>query len=206
MYLDGGGLPHVLFGGTSDYSSLTADGIYEIHPNSADPTTWGTPANWSTPTQLTGTSLRAIMFDPFWIWDGSNFQGFYSYFDGSNHYIEQIRSAALTSSYTKIVTNDGFGFGSPYEHPALIKMANGNWRIFLDKVVAQGTYIADSIDNMATWGPLRPASVDGQIQSTSPRVVLQGGVVFQMPPSPPPPPPPGFGEDYVYFARHKGRR
>jgi hypothetical protein len=67
-------------------------------------------------------------------------------------------SASLLSGYTIIQSGNWAGWGTHLEGECLIKLANGNWRIYLDNE-GNGIYYSDSADNWVTWSAKAPITL-----------------------------------------------
>jgi len=166
-WLDGGGLPHFMFGASSD-NQVTAS-LWEIHPLDSTLTTW------STPVQITGTSLPAVTYDPYCLYDGTTFSIWYSNAVSPNHYIEMMNSTSMTSGYVVRKSGDFAGWGNIYEHPCLIRNSDLTWRMYVDALGAESSYATGSAD-WATWSGLTLLTDAGKAQSASFR--FQGTEVF----------------------------
>lgn len=124
--------------------------IYEMHATSDDLT------SWSTPTVLTGTSLRSNMIDPFCV---KREDGYYYiwYKDDDTDYVEIMRSTSLTSGYVKWKTGDWAGWGTPLEAPCVVRLSDSKWRVYLNEhsgLNSVAVYWSDSDSDdwsTATW-------------------------------------------------------
>jgi hypothetical protein len=81
-YMDGSGGMHVLVSLNSSLSAGVGAGFpYEIHPSTSDP-----GGAWSSPVQLTGTSLPAATLDSRLVFDGTGTRYIFTSHDGSTAY------------------------------------------------------------------------------------------------------------------------
>ncbi|MGD9156466.1 MAG: AbfB domain-containing protein [Bacillota bacterium] len=103
--------------------------------------------SWSSGVALQGLSPNYI--DTFIVKKGPTYHAFTK--NETTKYIEHATATSLTGPYTFTGTGDWAGWGSWIEGPALLRLANGTWRIFFDKYTAPtGYYYSDSND-LNTW-------------------------------------------------------
>jgi hypothetical protein len=167
-WFDGSGLPHFMFGASSDNQATAS--LWEIHPTDQTMTTW------STPVQMTGTSLPSVMYDPYCLYDGTTFSVWYGNAVSPNHYIEMMSSTTMTSGYTVQKSGNFAGWGNTLEHPCLIRNADGTWTIYVDQL---GNLCSYATGNAAwsSWSGLTSLTYDGG-QAQSSTFKYQGAEVF----------------------------
>jgi len=147
---------HVYFaGGNTDATEFR---LFEIHPTTSD-----LSSTWSSPVQITGTSLPS-MIDPFVVPDGaSGVKIFFSVQPGDG-YVGYLTCTTLTSGCT--VTHGGTdwaGWGSAMEGANLVQMDTNRWRVYLDHYPSLGIYYSESTDGFATWSTKVGVQVYGEV-------------------------------------------
>lgn len=97
FFLDSSGILHI-FVPVSTSSSTTNFQIYEIHPTSNPP--FDANTTWSSPVEVTGTSLPSDMIDPYMVYSGSTYYLFFKNDASGSQQVEVASSSSLTSGYT----------------------------------------------------------------------------------------------------------
>jgi len=109
--------------------------------------------SWSGPVQMQGLGFNHI--DTFVVKSGNTYHAFVK--DETSKFIEHWTSAvSLTSGWTSL----GTLWSSGYEGPSLIQMADGTWRIYIDKYTNGGIWTATS-SNLTSWTGLSAVSCAG---------------------------------------------
>lgn len=137
--------------------------------------------SWSSATVLSGISPNYI--DTFIVRSGNTYHAFTK--NETTKYIEHATASALTGPYTFVGTGNWAGWGSNLEGPALVRLASGTWRIFMDGYSAGQYYYADSAD-LTTWGAktVVPGGLSGVVRhgtvlretiTTTPKSVVGAG-------------------------------
>lgn len=103
---------------------------------------------WSTPMPIAGLSADRI--DTMVVKAGSTYHAFTK--NETKKVIEHAVAPALAGPYTFVPAGD---WGSLVEGPAVARLPDGTWRIYLD-AYTDGKYVySDSTDGMKTWLPVR---------------------------------------------------
>ncbi|WP_230686374.1 RICIN domain-containing protein [Catellatospora vulcania] len=108
--------------------------------------------SWSGPVAMGG--LGANHIDTFVVRSGSTYHAFVK--DESSKFIEHWTSASLTSGWTSVASL----WTSGYEGPAVFQLANGTWRIYIDKYTNGGIWSATS-SNLNSWSGLSSVACPG---------------------------------------------
>ncbi|MDG4797083.1 RICIN domain-containing protein [Micromonospora sp. WMMD1082] len=135
--------------------------------------------SWSGPVQMGGLGTNYI--DTFVVRSGATYHAFVK--NETSKYIEHWTS---TSSLTSGWTSRGALWSSGYEGPALVRMENGTWRIYVDRYTNGGIWTATSSD-LDNWSGLSSVNCSGCRHGTV--LAVSSGVA----------------EQYRVTARHSGR-
>ena len=95
--------------------------------------------------------LENNYIDTFPILDGDVYRVFTK--NETTKHIEMASAKALTGPWTFEGTGDWAGWGGALEGPALVKLANGDWRIYFDGYMSKHYWYSDSSDHFKTWTP-----------------------------------------------------
>ena len=160
IWLDGSGKPMIVVaceptGAPPD----TGFQIYWVQPTSADPSTWGNPANWTAPVAITGTALPANAIDPFIMLDGSTWR--LGVKDETAKLVVFLTSTTGPTSGWNTAVNDPGGWAQDYacEGLSIIKVGS-TYHLFSERSV-QGDGHAVSPD-MVSVSLLGGVSADQQ--------------------------------------------
>jgi hypothetical protein len=93
--------------------------------------------------------IPANHIDTFVVKSGSTYHAFTK--NETTKYIEHATASALTGPWTFTGTGNWSGWGSGNEGPALVRLPNGQWRIYFDNYAAGHYYYSDSA-NLNSWG------------------------------------------------------
>ncbi len=113
---------------------------YEVHATASNLSTW------SAPTQVTGTSFPASMFDMSVLKTGSTYRMAFRNITSEGVYYTS--SSSPTSSFSS--PTDTSIAGGPYAGCELIETTSGHYRLYLDKYTYLGYYYSETTD-FATW-------------------------------------------------------
>jgi hypothetical protein len=125
-------------------------------------------STWSGPQDM---GIGSNYIDTFVVKSGSQYHAFAK--NETTKYIEHAVAPAVTGPWTWTGTGNWSGWGSGYEAPALARMDDGTWRIYIDRYTAGGIWTATSTD-LNTWsglgfvGYLRHGTVLRDTQYTGP--------------------------------------
>ncbi|MEO6082678.1 MAG: RICIN domain-containing protein [Umezawaea sp.] len=108
--------------------------------------------SWSRPAQMGGLGYNHI--DTYVVKSGSTYHAFTK--NETTKYIEHWTSASLTSGWG----NQGQLWSSGYEGPAVLRMSDGSWRIWIDKYTNGGIWTATSSD-LNSWSGLSQITCPG---------------------------------------------
>lgn len=108
--------------------------------------------SWSGPAQMGGLGYNYI--DTYVVKSGSTYHAFTK--NETTKYIEHWTSTSLTSGWG----NRGRLWSSGYEGPAVLRMGDGSWRIWVDKYTNGGIWTATS-PNLDTWSGLSRITCPG---------------------------------------------
>jgi hypothetical protein len=160
-YIDDSGNPHIIAPVSNDGLNDAGFTLFETHPLDDEFLTWSTPA------QITGTSLPNNMIDPCLVKKDTTY---YLFFKNENtKYIEVASSSSPFSGYTMLHTGNWAGWGSGVEAVTVLRVGT-IWRAYMERYVAHtGIAWSESADDWSTWTAL--ASVTG-----APFEVRSGGV------------------------------
>lgn len=180
-WLDTSGKPMITFAGTTDINTVDFQ-IYYVQPNSADPSTWGSAANWGTPALITGSALPADTIDASITWMGGNTFKMWVKDEGNNiNKLLTSTSGDPTTGWDTIVTDPG-GWGTDKEGVGAFQLPNtSRWLITTDPTDAdRGLQYAISDDDFATVSPL--AGISNSILARHGNIVYNNapaGDIFQ---------------------------
>jgi beta-galactosidase GanA len=104
---------------------------------------------FSAPQPMRGLENNYI--DTFPIDDGDVYRVFTK--NETTKHIEMASARELTGPWTFEGKGDWAGWGGALEGPALVKLANGNWRIYFDGYMSKHYWYSDSSDHFKTWTP-----------------------------------------------------
>ncbi len=153
FFLDDDGTVCLLFSFSSNGSEVN-DQLYIITATDDTLSSWSTP-----PTIITGTSMGSFLIDPMMVKVDGTYYLFFK--DATTNRVVVFSSSSRASGYTAL--NSGVTpNGDNYEAPTLIRLDEGNWRLFVDKRTDQGIHYLDSDDLFATW--TTPVEVDSPIR------------------------------------------
>jgi len=153
---DGYGQVHIIFAATVHNDLGGPFRLYEIHPMNR------AMSAWSTPVEVTGTSLPVDQIDPFMVYapevgtPGKPYKLWYKQNDGG--VIEYMESASLTSGYSVAKSGNWAGWqqGRSIEAICLVRLDDGSWRAYFNEnagLETVGNFYSDSLDGWATWSP-----------------------------------------------------
>jgi hypothetical protein len=153
---DGHERVHVLFAATTANDISGPFRLYETHPIDR------VMSNWSSPVEVTGTSLPKDQIDPFMVYapeigtPGKPYKLWYKENDAG--YLEYMESASLTSAYSVVESRNWAGWrdGRSIEAICLVRLDDGSWRAYFnenDGLTTVGNFYSDSLDGWATWSP-----------------------------------------------------
>jgi hypothetical protein len=108
--------------------------------------------SWSGPEQMGGLGHNYI--DTYVVKSGSTYHAFTK--NETTKYIEHWTSSSLTSGWS----NQGRLWTSGYEGPAVLRMNDGTWRIWVDKYTNGGIWTATSAD-LNSWSGLSMINCPG---------------------------------------------
>ncbi|ONK16034.1 RICIN domain-containing protein [Streptomyces sp. MP131-18] len=108
--------------------------------------------SWSGPVQMAGLGYNYI--DTYVVKSGSTYHAFTK--NETSKYIEHWTSTSLTSGWA----NRGQLWSSGYEGPAVLRMSDGSWRIWVDKYTNGGIWTATSSD-LDSWSGLSQITCPG---------------------------------------------
>ncbi|MFV2114703.1 family 43 glycosylhydrolase [Micromonospora sp. LOL_025] len=108
--------------------------------------------SWSGPQQMRGLGYNYI--DTYVVKSGSTYHAFTK--NESTKYIERWTSISLTSGWTRA----GTLWSSGYEGPSLVRLDNGQYRIYVDKYTNGGIWTATS-SNLTSWTGLSLVDCSG---------------------------------------------
>jgi hypothetical protein len=108
--------------------------------------------SWSGPVQMAGLGYNHI--DTYVVQSGGTYHAFTK--NETSKYIEHWTSTSLTSGWT----NQGQLWSSGYEGPAVLRMSDGSWRIWIDKYTNGGIWTATSPD-LNSWSGLSQITCPG---------------------------------------------
>ena len=145
---------HIFFAATMSNSPAGPFRLYEIHPVDRG------MAAWSTPIEVTGTSLPGDQIDPFMVYapeigtPGEPYKLWYKQNDAG--VIEYMESASLTAGYTVVESGNWAGWKGlrSIEAVCLIRLDDGSWRAYFNEnagYTTVGNFYSDSLDGWATW-------------------------------------------------------
>jgi hypothetical protein len=109
--------------------------------------------SWSAPTAMSGLGFNHI--DAFVVKSGNTWHAY-----TKNETTKYIEHWTTTGSLTSGWINKGTLWNSGYEGPALIRLDNGSWRIYVDKYPSGGIWTATSSD-LNTWTGLSSVGCSG---------------------------------------------
>ena len=109
-------------------------------------------SSWSGPVQMGGLGYNYI--DTYVVKSGSTYHAFTK--NETSKYIEHWTSTSLTSGWS----NQGQLWSSGYEGPAVLRMSDGSWRIWIDKYTNGGIWTATS-SNLNSWSGLSQITCPG---------------------------------------------
>lgn len=112
----------------------------------------GSLTSWSGPVQMGGLGYNYI--DTYVVKSGSTYHAFAK--NETSKYIEHWTSPSLTSGWS----NQGQLWSSGYEGPAVLRMSDGSWRIWIDKYTNGGIWTATS-SNLNSWSGLSQITCPG---------------------------------------------
>ncbi|PPK98740.1 glycosyl hydrolase family 43 [Kineococcus xinjiangensis] len=104
-------------------------------------------STWSAPAAL---GIPANYIDSFVVKVGGTYHNFLK--NETTKYIEHATATSLSGPWTFRGTGNWAGWGSGLEGPALVRMADGRWRIYFDQYGARRYFYADSAD-LSTFSP-----------------------------------------------------
>jgi hypothetical protein len=145
---------HILFAATVVKDLNGPFRLYETHPlNRA-------MSAFSTPVEVTGTSLPADQIDPFMVYApdigtaGKPYKLWYKQNDSG--VIEYMESANLTRGYSVVKSGNwaGWQHGRSIEAICLVRLDDGSWRAYFNEnagLTTVGNFYSDSLDDWATW-------------------------------------------------------
>jgi hypothetical protein len=150
----GYGQVHILFASTVRDDISGPFRLYEIHPNNR------AISAWSTPVEVTGSSLPADQIDPFMVYapeigtPEKPYKLWYKENDGG--VIEYMESASLTSGYRVVRSGNwaNWQHGRSIEAMCLVRLDDGSWRAYFNEnagLSTVGNFYSDSLDDWATW-------------------------------------------------------
>jgi hypothetical protein len=108
--------------------------------------------SWSGPQQMGGLGYNYI--DTYVVKSGSTYHAFTK--NESTKYIERWTSNSLTSGWAR----QGTLWSSGYEGPSLVRLDNGQYRIYVDKYTNGGIWTATS-SNLTSWTGLSSVGCSG---------------------------------------------
>jgi hypothetical protein len=173
-FQDTDGSVHILIAlGSSGDSNGSVSGfqLYEMHPTNQGYTTW------SSPVQITGTSLPTNQIDPFCIKVSGTYYIWYK--NQQTGYIEVMSSSSLTSGYTTLRTGQWQGNTTTsdiYEGPCVI-LVGSTWYFYCDSItdtigLTYATQAQGAGDwtgtNATAWSSRTALTIDGST-TTRPR-------------------------------------
>jgi hypothetical protein len=159
----GYGQVHILFAATVKNDLDGPFRLYEVHPMN------GAMSAWSTPVEVTGTSLPADQIDPFMVYapevgtPGKPYKLWYK--ENDRGFIEYMESASLTSGYEVVRSGNwaNWSHGRSIEAICLVRLDDGSWRAYFNEnagLTTIGNYYSDSLDDWATWSPRANVDTD----------------------------------------------
>jgi hypothetical protein len=108
--------------------------------------------SWSGPAQMGGLGYNHI--DTYVVKSDSTYHAFTK--NETSKYIEHWTSTSLTGGWG----NQGQLWSSGYEGPAVLRMSDGSWRIWVDKYTNGGIWTATS-SNLGSWSGLSQITCPG---------------------------------------------
>jgi hypothetical protein len=135
---------HIIVAASS--SEPTGFQLYEVHPTAPDLSTW------SSPVEITGTSLSSDMIDPFMVKVGGTYYLWYK--DNTTTFQGYLSSTSLTSGYVVVESGNWASWGGDQEGAVLLNLGGDHWRIYLDDSGGVHYRYADSFNAWATWTTL----------------------------------------------------
>lgn len=159
------GAIHVYLSSSNTVACCSGFQIYETHPTSCTGNDLAT-CTWSTAALVTVTG-EANIIDAYMVCkhsgdaapcDGDASDTYYLWYNDKSSAtgcINYASSSTLTGTYTPVMTDQCFGIANYVEGPSVIRLYNGDWRVYYDAY--QNTYnlgqtfFSDSSNNWSSW-------------------------------------------------------
>lgn len=118
-----------------------------------------TLATFTTPVAVAGSGFPAQMIDAMVIKAGTTYHMFYK--NEVTKYVEHATSTSAAGTFTVIGSGNWSGWGVGLEAPYIVPLADGTYRMYVDRYQASlGLAWASSAD-LLTWSALTSVTVDG---------------------------------------------
>lgn len=115
---------------------------------------------WSPPVEM---GIGPNYIDTFIVKDGASYHAFAK--NETTKYIEHAVSSNLLGPWTWVGVGNWAGWGPGKEGPALVQLADGRWRIFMDCYTGCG-FLTSLATDLASWSPASvvPGDLSGKVR------------------------------------------